>query len=56
MHMVAEGVRATRMFLNRAERLDIEVPFLSALGNLLDGEEEVLNSGATNGRSLRSLA
>ena len=41
MHMVAEGVRATRMFLNRAERLEIEVPFLSALGNLLDGEEEV---------------
>ena len=39
--MVAEGVRATRMFLNRAERLDIEVPFLSALGNLLDGKEEV---------------
>jgi len=41
MHMVAEGVRATRMFLNRAERLDIEVPFLLALGDLLDGEEEV---------------
>ena len=39
--MVAEGVRATRMFLNRAERLQIEVPFLTALGNLLDGDEEV---------------
>ena len=41
MHMVAEGVRATRMFLNRAERLEINVPFLSALGDLLDGKEEV---------------
>ena len=44
MHMVAEGVRATRMFLNRAERLEINVPFLSALGDLLDGELEVSNA------------
>jgi len=42
--MVAEGVRATRMFLNRAERLGIEVPFLTALGDLLDGELEVSNA------------
>lgn len=41
MHMVAEGVRANRMFLNRARRLDIQVPFLSALGDLLAGEAEV---------------
>lgn len=41
MHMVAEGVRANRMFLNRAQRLDIQVPFLSALGDLLAGEAEV---------------
>ena len=41
MHMVAEGVRANRMFLNRARRLDIQVPFLSALGDLLAGEVEV---------------
>ncbi|MDC0183390.1 NAD(P)H-dependent glycerol-3-phosphate dehydrogenase [Candidatus Poseidoniales archaeon] len=41
MHMVAEGVRANRMFLNRARRIDIQVPFLSALGDLLAGEAEV---------------
>ena len=41
MHMVAEGVRANRMFLNRARRLAIQVPFLSALGDLLAGEAEV---------------
>jgi len=41
MHMVAEGVRANRMFLNRALRLDIQVPFLRALGDLLAGEAEV---------------
>jgi len=41
MHMVAEGVRANRMFLNRARRLDIQVPFLRALGDLLAGEAEV---------------
>ena len=41
MHMVAEGVRATRMFLNRASRLEIDVPFIMALGDLLEGKEEV---------------
>jgi glycerol-3-phosphate dehydrogenase (NAD(P)+) len=45
MHMVAEGVRANRMFLNRARRLDIQVPFLSALGDLLAGEAEVGEAG-----------
>ena len=39
--MVAEGVRATRMFLNRASRLEIDVPFIMALGDLLEGKEEV---------------
>ena len=38
MHMVAEGVRATRMFLNRAPALGVETPFIAALGDLLDGE------------------
>ena len=37
MHMVAEGVRATRMFLNRAPKLGVETPFIEALGDLLDG-------------------
>ncbi len=41
MHMVAEGVRACRMFNNRARRLGMEVPFLAALGGLLDGSIEV---------------
>ena len=41
MHMVAEGVRATRMFLNRAERISYPTPFLSTLGSLLDGDIEV---------------
>ena len=41
MHMVAEGVRATRMFLNRAENIGHESPFLDALGMLLDGQIEV---------------
>ena len=41
MHMVAEGVRACRMFNNRAHRLGVDVPFLTALGGLLDGELEV---------------
>jgi len=40
MHMVAEGVRASRMFINRAPRLGVEIPFLTALGGLLDGELE----------------
>jgi glycerol-3-phosphate dehydrogenase (NAD(P)+) len=38
MHMVAEGVRATRMFVNRAPTLNIEIPFLTALSGLLNGE------------------
>ena len=38
MHMVAEGVRATEMFLKRADDLGIEVPFIDALGNLLNGQ------------------
>ena len=37
MHMVAEGVRATRMFLARAPKLGIATPFIRALGELLDG-------------------
>ena len=41
MHMVAEGVRATRMFLNRSERMGHQTPFLSTLGSLLDGGIEV---------------
>ena len=41
MHMVAEGVRATRMFLDRSERMGHRTPFLSTLGSLLDGEIEV---------------
>ncbi len=41
MHMVAEGVRANRMFLNRARRLGLEVPFQRALGDLLSGDAEV---------------
>ena len=36
--MVAEGVRATRMFLARAPKLDLETPFIGALGELLDGQ------------------
>jgi glycerol-3-phosphate dehydrogenase (NAD(P)+) len=38
MHMVAEGVRATRMFVKIAPKLNIEIPFLSSLSKLLDGE------------------
>lgn len=37
MHMVAEGVRATRMFLARAPKLGIATPFIRSLGELLDG-------------------
>jgi len=44
MHMVAEGVRANRMFLNRARRLGVEVPFQRALGDLLAGEVLVANA------------
>jgi len=38
MHMVAEGVRATQMFLRRSEDLGHQTPFLQSLGSLLDGE------------------
>jgi len=38
MHMVAEGVRATRMFVKIAPKLDIEIPFLTSLNQLLDGD------------------
>ena len=37
MHMVAEGVRAARMFGERAEDLGINIPFTNALNTLLDG-------------------
>ena len=37
MHMVAEGVRATRMFAERAEDDGIDTPFTKALNTLLDG-------------------
>ena len=38
MHMVAEGVRAARMFKAKAEQVGCEVPFIEALNSLLDGE------------------
>ena len=38
MHMVAEGVRATRIFVKIAPKLDVEIPFLTSLSQLLDGE------------------
>lgn len=37
MHMVAEGVRAARMFGIRSEELKIQIPFTKALNTLLDG-------------------
>ncbi|MDP6870585.1 MAG: NAD(P)H-dependent glycerol-3-phosphate dehydrogenase [Candidatus Poseidoniaceae archaeon] len=37
MVMVAEGVRAARMFRDRAEDMNIEVPFVKAINTLLDG-------------------
>jgi glycerol-3-phosphate dehydrogenase (NAD(P)+) len=37
MHMVAEGVRATRMFCERSEDNDITIPFTKSLNTLLDG-------------------
>ena len=37
MVMVAEGVRAARMFAARAEKDDIEIPFVKAVNTLLDG-------------------
>ena len=38
MVMVAEGVRAARMFRDRAENMAIEIPFVNSLNQLLDGE------------------
>jgi len=38
MHMVAERVRATEMFLNRAREISYDTPFLDSLGRLLNGE------------------
>jgi glycerol-3-phosphate dehydrogenase (NAD(P)+) len=38
MHMVAEGVRAARMFIKRAEDEDINTPFTKAINTLLDGD------------------
>ena len=38
MHMVAEGVRATRMFVKIAPKLDVKIPFLTSLSQLLDGD------------------
>jgi len=37
MHMVAEGVRAAQMFGERAEALNIQIPFTKALNTLLEG-------------------
>ena len=38
MTMVAEGVRAARMFVDTADRNGWNTPFLSSLCDLLDGE------------------
>ncbi|HII45465.1 MAG TPA: NAD(P)H-dependent glycerol-3-phosphate dehydrogenase [Candidatus Poseidoniaceae archaeon] len=38
MTMVAEGVRAARMFITRADDEGIKVPFTKAINTLLDGE------------------
>ncbi|MGB1355567.1 MAG: NAD(P)H-dependent glycerol-3-phosphate dehydrogenase [Poseidonia sp.] len=38
MHMVAEGVRATRMFIERAEDMGLTIPFTKALNTLLNGD------------------
>ena len=38
MHMVAEGVRATRMFVERAEDAGLNIPFTKALNTLLNGD------------------
>ena len=38
MHMVAEGVRAARMFIRRAEDEGIAIPFTKAINKLLDGD------------------
>ena len=38
MTMVAEGVRAARMFRDRAIDQSINIPFTKALNTLLDGD------------------
>ena len=38
MHMVAEGVRAARMFSEKAAEIGCDVPFINSLCALLDGE------------------
>ena len=38
MTMVAEGVRAARMFRDRAIDQGIDIPFTTALNTLLDGD------------------
>ena len=38
MTMVAEGVRAARMFIRRAEDENIDIPFTKAINTLLDGD------------------
>ena len=40
MTMVAEGVRAARMFRDRAIDQGIDIPFTKALNTLLDGAIE----------------
>ncbi|MBR79864.1 MAG: hypothetical protein CMA88_03665 [Euryarchaeota archaeon] len=47
MHMVAEGVRATSMFLDRSKKIGHHTPFLESLGSLLEGDcgaEEAVKS------------
>ena len=41
MVMVAEGVRATRLFAERVTSMDVDAPFVTALASLLDGESDV---------------
>jgi len=38
MHMVAEGVRAARMFRKRANQVGCPAPFIESLNILLDGD------------------
>ena len=38
MHMVAEGVRAARMFTDRAIDANLDIPFTKALNTLLEGD------------------
>ena len=38
MVMVAEGVRAARMFRERAANMEMDIPFVESLNMLLDGQ------------------